>query len=112
LGSKGLWLQTFVGPKDGGKKHFSSSNNDCGMLTFKDGEFKEGIRKETGLKPEWATESFSDIASDVRQSISRNKGFAFYPSHRCCQRFHLRCCLWTAGRSEVAIAFRTASQMN
>ena len=29
-------------------------HTDCGMLTFTDDEFKEGIRKETGLKPEWA----------------------------------------------------------
>ena len=79
MGSKGLWLQTFVGPKDGGKKHFSSSNNDCGMLTFIDDEFKEGIRKETGLKPEWAAESFSYIASDVLQSISRIKASSFIP---------------------------------
>ena len=28
-------------------------HTDCGMLTFTDDEFKEGIRKETGLKPEW-----------------------------------------------------------
>jgi carbonic anhydrase len=27
-------------------------HTDCGMLTFTDDEFKEGIRKETGLKPE------------------------------------------------------------
>jgi carbonic anhydrase len=79
LGSKGLWLQTFVGPKDGGKKHFSSSNNDCGMLTFTDDEFKEGIPKETGLKPEWAAESFNNLASDVLQSISRIKASPFIP---------------------------------
>jgi carbonic anhydrase len=54
-------------------------HTDCGMLTFTDDEFKEGIRKETGLKPEWAAESFSDIASDVRQSISRIKASFFIP---------------------------------
>jgi carbonic anhydrase len=31
------------------------------------------------LKPEWAAESFSDIASDVRQSISRIKASPFIP---------------------------------
>jgi carbonic anhydrase len=30
-------------------------HTDCGMLTFTDDEFKEGIRKETGLKPEWSS---------------------------------------------------------
>jgi len=27
-------------------------HTDCGTLTFTDDEFKEGIREETGLKPE------------------------------------------------------------
>jgi carbonic anhydrase len=54
-------------------------HTDCGMLTFTDDEFKAGIQKETGLKPEWAAESFSDIASDVRQSISRIKASPFIP---------------------------------
>jgi carbonic anhydrase len=31
------------------------------------------------LKPEWAAESFSDIASDVLQSISRIKASPFIP---------------------------------
>jgi carbonic anhydrase len=30
-------------------------HTDCGMLTLTDDEFKEGIRKETGLKPEWSS---------------------------------------------------------
>jgi len=30
-------------------------HTDCGMLTFTDDEFKEGVRKETGLKPEWSS---------------------------------------------------------
>jgi len=30
-------------------------HTDCGMLTFTDDEFKEEIRKETGLKPEWSS---------------------------------------------------------
>jgi len=46
-------------------------HTDCGMLTFKDDEFKAAIQEETGIKPEWAAESFSDIDQDVRQSIAR-----------------------------------------
>jgi carbonic anhydrase len=42
----------------GTKKIILIHHTDCGMLTFTDDEFKEGIRKETGLKPEWAAESF------------------------------------------------------
>src|SRR5580692_2711097 len=46
-------------------------HTDCGMLTFTDDVFKQSILDETGIKPEWAAESFSDIEADVRQSIAR-----------------------------------------
>jgi carbonic anhydrase len=54
-------------------------HTDCGMLTFTDDEFKADIQKETGIKPEWAAESFSDIDEDVRQSIARIQHSAFVP---------------------------------
>src|SRR3954447_9280788 len=44
-------------------------HTDCGMLTFSDDEFKADIQEETGLKPTWSAESFSDLDKDVRQSI-------------------------------------------
>jgi len=56
-------------------------HTDCGMLTFTDDEFKAAIQDETGIKPEWAAESFSDIDQDVRQSIARIKASPFIP-HR------------------------------
>ena len=43
----------------------------CGMLTFKDDEFRRQIQEETGVRPEWAAEAFSDLDEDVRQNISR-----------------------------------------
>jgi carbonic anhydrase len=54
-------------------------HTDCGMLTFTDEEFKESIREETGIKPEWAAEAFSDLEGDVRQSIARIKASPFIP---------------------------------
>jgi carbonic anhydrase len=54
-------------------------HTDCGMLTFTDDEFKNGIQEETGIKPEWAAEAFSDLETDVRQSINRIKASAFIP---------------------------------
>jgi carbonic anhydrase len=56
-------------------------HTDCGMLTFRDDEFKAAIQDETGIKPEWAAESFSDLDQDVRQSIARIKASPFIP-HR------------------------------
>ena len=54
-------------------------HTDCGMLTFTDDEFKKGIQDETGLKPQWAAESFTDLDTDVRQSIRRIKANPFIP---------------------------------
>jgi carbonic anhydrase len=54
-------------------------HTDCGMLRFTDDEFKAAIEKETGIKPGWAAESFSDLDEDVRQSIRRIKASPFVP---------------------------------
>jgi carbonic anhydrase len=54
-------------------------HTDCGMLTFTDDEFKEQIHAETGIKPEWAPESFKDLDRDVKQSIARIKASPFIP---------------------------------
>ena len=49
------------------------------MLTFTDDEFKRSIQEETGIKPSWAAEAFSDPDEDVRQSIARIKASPFIP---------------------------------
>jgi carbonic anhydrase len=54
-------------------------HTDCGMLTFSDDEFKKQIEEEVGVKPEWAAESFSDLETDVRQSIARIESSPFIP---------------------------------
>src|SRR6201990_837808 len=36
----------------------------CGMLTFTDDEFRNSIEDDTGIRPEWAAESFSDLDAD------------------------------------------------
>jgi carbonic anhydrase len=51
----------------------------CGMLTFTDDEFRNSIQEETGIKPEWAAESFTDLETDLRQSIARIKASPFIP---------------------------------
>ena len=54
-------------------------HTDCGMLTFSDDGFTQSIQDETGIKPEWAAEAFSDLDTDVRQSIARIKASPFIP---------------------------------
>ncbi len=46
-------------------------HTDCGMLTFTDDQFRVSIEAETGIKPTWAAEAFSDLDVDVRQNIAR-----------------------------------------
>ena len=54
-------------------------HTDCGMLTFRDDEFKQSIQDEVGIKPEWAAESFADGPEDVRQSMARITTSPFLP---------------------------------
>jgi carbonic anhydrase len=54
-------------------------HTDCGMLTFKDDEVKADIEADTGLRPPFALEAFSDLDQDVRQSIARIKASPFVP---------------------------------
>ena len=52
-------------------------HTDCGMLTFSEAELKEAIQKETGIRPPFAMDAFSDLEEDVRQSIARIKASPF-----------------------------------
>ena len=54
-------------------------HTDCGMLTFHDDDVKRQIEKETGIRPAFALEAFSDLNEDVRQSIARIKASPFVP---------------------------------
>jgi carbonic anhydrase len=52
-------------------------HTDCGMLTFKDDDFKAQVEADTGLRPSWAAEAFPDLDGDVKQSIERVKASPF-----------------------------------
>jgi carbonic anhydrase len=54
-------------------------HTDCGMLTFSDEELKAQIAEETGVRPHFAIETFSDLEADVHQSIARIKASPFIP---------------------------------
>jgi carbonic anhydrase len=54
-------------------------HTDCGMLTFTDDAFAAQILADTGIKPQWAAESFDDPDADVRQSIARIEASPFVP---------------------------------
>jgi carbonic anhydrase len=52
-------------------------HTDCGMLTFTDDQVKADIEADTGLRPHFALEAFSDLERDIRQSIARIKASPF-----------------------------------
>ncbi len=54
-------------------------HTECGMLTFTDDAFRAAIEQETGIRPPWAAEAFSDLDEDVRQSVNRIKASPFVP---------------------------------
>jgi carbonic anhydrase len=54
-------------------------HTDCGMLTFTDDGFKNDVQADTGIKPSWASEAFTDLDEDVKQSIRRIKADPFIP---------------------------------
>ena len=55
-------------------------HSDCGMLTFRDDDFRRQVQQDTGIRPEWAAEAFDDLEDDVRQSIARIKASPFIPN--------------------------------
>jgi carbonic anhydrase len=56
-------------------------HTDCGMLTFRDDELKAQIEQETGVRPPFALEAFTDLDADVRQSVARIRLSPYLP-HR------------------------------
>lgn len=46
-------------------------HTDCGLQAITEDNFKNAIAEETGIKPWWAIEAFTDPYEDVRQSMSR-----------------------------------------
>jgi carbonic anhydrase len=54
-------------------------HTDCGMLTFRDDEVKDQIIADTGIRPPFALEAFSDVDDDVRQSMARIQASPFVP---------------------------------
>jgi carbonic anhydrase len=54
-------------------------HTDCGMETFTDGEVKDAIEADTGIRPSFALEAFPDAEADVRQTVARIQASPFIP---------------------------------
>lgn len=54
-------------------------HTDCGMLTFTDAELEEAIEEETGTRPAFSIQSFSNLEESVRKSIAQIQASPFIP---------------------------------
>lgn len=54
-------------------------HTQCGMLGLDDGEVRREVEKETGVRPPFAVEGFTDLEADVRQSLARIRVSPFIP---------------------------------
>jgi carbonic anhydrase len=54
-------------------------HTDCGMLTFDDDAFADRLESETGRRPEWSAQTFTDLDQDVRDSVKRITEDPFVP---------------------------------
>jgi carbonic anhydrase len=52
---------------------------NCEMRAFCDEEFKDQIEADTGIRPPWSPEAFTDAVADVAQSIRRIRASPFLP---------------------------------
>jgi carbonic anhydrase len=52
-------------------------HTDCGMRTFSDDDFRRQIHDDTGITPEWPSETFGDVDEDVRRSAARIEASPF-----------------------------------
>jgi carbonic anhydrase len=50
-------------------------------------DFKAGLQKDTGIKPEWAAEAFGNVEEDVRQSLRRIQASPFVTQHTSARGF-------------------------
>ena len=54
-------------------------HTDCGLAKTTEDEFKGAIEAETGIRPPWAVEAFTDVEEDVRQSRARILASPYIP---------------------------------
>jgi carbonic anhydrase len=54
-------------------------HTDCGLSKTTEDEFKGAVEADTGIRPPWSVEAFTDAAADVRQSIARLTASPFIP---------------------------------
>ena len=54
-------------------------HSDCGMLGLDEQREKDQIEADTGIRPSFALEAFTDLEADVRQTVARLAACPFLP---------------------------------
>jgi len=54
-------------------------HTDCSLLAITDEEFARDVTRESGCRPSWTAQSFSDLDDDVRRSIDQVEASPFIP---------------------------------
>jgi len=55
-------------------------HTDCGMLTFRDEDFRTSIEQDCGIRPQWHSEAFRELEEDVRVQRQRILDSPFIPA--------------------------------
>jgi carbonic anhydrase len=53
----------------------------CGLLSVNEDDFRKQMQEETGMKPPWSLEAFTDLEADLRSSVTRVRTSPYLP-HR------------------------------
>ncbi|MDX6206374.1 MAG: carbonic anhydrase [Frankiales bacterium] len=51
----------------------------CGLLGVDEDDFRQQMLEETGMKPPWSLEAFTDLEADLRSSVTRVKTSPYLP---------------------------------
>jgi carbonic anhydrase len=54
-------------------------HTSCGMTGISDDGFRAELEADTGLRPTWAVEAFTDVEASVRQNVERVRRNPFVP---------------------------------
>ena len=65
-------------------------HTDCGMVTFQDDAFRQGIEAETGIRPTWSSEAFPDAGGRRRAGHQPHQGQPVHPAQGPRPRLRLR----------------------
>lgn len=62
-------------------------HTECGMASFRSDEMKDAVEADTGVRPPFDFETFTDTDADVRESMTRIRESPFVPYRKSVRGF-------------------------